>query len=52
MYIRDVPEQIPFWHVDCHPERLGALGVPENIIQERNQSTSDAFDQIVKWVRE
>ena len=42
---------IPVWQVDCHPERLAAIGVPEELIAARAQATAVALTGISQWVR-
>jgi len=45
-----VPE-LPCWQVDCHPEILAAIGVPEDRIHALKQRTSVAVHDILQWAR-
>ena len=40
---------MPAWQIDCHPERLAALGVPSERIAERAESAGIALDEMMRW---
>lgn len=42
---------LPCWQVDCHPEELGSLGVPSEVITARAAMTDAAVVELLRWAR-